>query len=225
MADFLEIDPSWPQGHPGAVVGVLGISGVDQSAGAPELEKVVQGLERDLAARFPDRAAIRAQEPVPAYTAYYKRFRKTYPVAHQVESVAVKGRRIPRRPPLVMAMFAAELKNLVLTAGHDRRALQGGVRLVSAQGGESFIRMGGEEKRIKAGDMFMADQRGVIADVIYGPDERTRITPSTGEVLFVAYAPAGVGPDRVLGHLRDIEGYCRLVCAQAKQELLELHLA
>ncbi len=201
------------------------MSGVDQGAGGSQLEEVVEGVERDLAARFPDRAAVRAQEPVPAYRAYYKRFRKTYPVAQQVESVAVKGRRIPRRPPLVMAMFAAELKNLVLTAGHDRLALEGGVRLVSARGGESFQRLDGREQLLKAGDMFMADQAGIIADVVYGPDRRTRILPSTSEVLFVAYAPAGVGPERVLGHLRDLEGYCRLLSADARQELLELHLA
>lgn len=225
MADFVEVESSWAREHPGAVVGVLGVSGVDQSEGAPELEKVVAAIEKDLAARFPDRAAIRATEPIPAYTAYYKRFKKTYQVAQQVESVALKGRRIPRRPPLVMAMFAAELKNHILTAGHDRRSLQGGVRLVSAQGGESFIRMGGEEKRIKAGDMFMADQAGVIADVIYGPDERTKIGPQTGEALFVAYAPPGVGPERVLAHLRDIEGYCRLISSGAEQDFFELHLA
>lgn len=38
----------------------------------------------------------------------------------------------------------------------------------------------------------MADGEGVISTVLFGPDQRTRITPGTTDVLFAAYAPTGV---------------------------------
>ena len=47
--------------------------------------------------------------PIPAYNACYKGFKKTYHVQLQLESVALKGRSIPRVAALMEAMFMAEL--------------------------------------------------------------------------------------------------------------------
>ena len=62
---------------------------------------------------------------IQAYAAYYERFNKTYHVQLQLESVALKGKSIPRVSALVEAMFMAELENLLLTAGHDLDVVQG----------------------------------------------------------------------------------------------------
>jgi DNA/RNA-binding domain of Phe-tRNA-synthetase-like protein len=58
--------------------------------------------------------------------------------------------------------------------------------------------------------------------VIYGPDRRTRILPETRRVLFTVYAPPGIAEEAVRQHLRDMEGYVRLIAPQAETELLQV---
>jgi len=189
------------------------------------LDKRKEELENQLRARFSDydRAALKALPTIQAYNAYYKRFKKTYHVQLQLESVIFKGRSIPPMAALVEAMFMAELKNLLLTAGHDLEAVQMPVRLDVAKGGERYIRLNGQEQELKAGDMMMADARGIISCVLYGPDFRTRIIPETRHVLFTVYAPAGIGEQAVYDHLQDIQANVLLVAPEASTESLEVY--
>jgi DNA/RNA-binding domain of Phe-tRNA-synthetase-like protein len=112
-------------------------------------------------------------------------------------------------------MFMAELKNLLLTAGHDFAAVQEPLTLEVAQGDEVYERINGQEQTPKAGDMQIADAQAIISNVIYGPDRRTRIRPETRQVLFTVYAPPGIGPDAVTRHLEDLEANVKLVSPEA----------
>lgn len=221
----LEVSPAWRQAFPNAAAGVLAVSGLVQPPAWPELDQASQQVEDQLRRRFGDRAAIKETPIAQAYTAYYKRFKKTYHVLQQVESVALKGKSIPRFSAAVQAMFTAELKNMLLTAGHDLDQVQGTVSLEVAQGDESFLGLGGRQAILKAGDMFIRDQAGIISAVIYGPDERTKITPATGRALFCVYAPPGVGGGPVEAHLQDIGSYLRLFAPQAAIDLLQVQQA
>jgi DNA/RNA-binding domain of Phe-tRNA-synthetase-like protein len=189
------------------------------------IDKRKQELETQLRARFSgyDRAALKALPTIQAYNAYYKRFKKSYHVQLQLESVALKGKSIPRVAALVEAMFVAELKNLLLTAGHDLEAVQMPVGLDVAEGTERYIRLNGQEQQLKTGDMMIADAQGVISSVIYGPDRRTQITSETGQVLFTVYAPPGIEKQAVRDHLQDIQANVLLVAPQAQVELLEVY--
>jgi len=163
---------------------------VTNPARHPELDRWIAECEGELRARFhgSDRAALKALPPIQAYTAYYKRYKKTYHVQLQLESVALRGRAIPRSPALVAAMVAVELKNLLLTAGHDLEAVQPPVTLTVATGSERYRLLSGQEQGLQAGDMMMADGQGVISSVLCGPDHRTRIAPETRQVFFAVYA-------------------------------------
>jgi DNA/RNA-binding domain of Phe-tRNA-synthetase-like protein len=220
-----QVSEKWLQDHPGAGAGVLAISGVDQPKSCPELDAATEAVEQDLKERFSSRDQIKDLPLVQAYNSYYQRFRSNYILVPQMESVALKGRSIPRFLPLVQAMFTAEIKNLILTAGHDLAAVQGGVRLLSADGEEVYTRLGGKEQGLKAGDMYMADDLGVISAVIPGPDDRTKISSATSEAMFAVYAAPGVGSELVESHLNDIESYIRLISPQAQTLLREVHWA
>lgn len=214
---------TWRTTYPGAAAGVLAMRGVANPEHHPALDERKQRLESDLRARFAgrDAAAIREIPQVQAYNAYYKQFKKTYHVQLQLESVALKGKPIPRVAGLVEAMFMAELGNLLLTAGHDLDALQGSVRLDIAAGEERYTLLNGQEQALKAGDMMMADDVGVISSVLYGPDRRTCITPQTRSVLFAVYAAPGIGEDAVRRHLEDIRANVLLISPEAVVELLQ----
>ncbi len=44
-----------------------------------------------------------------------------------------------------------------------------------------------------------------VSSVLYSPDQRTKMTIDTREVLFVVYAPAGVEKEGLQSHLEDIK--------------------
>ena len=156
-----------------------------------------------------------------SYRDYYKQFNKTYHVQHQLESLVFKDRDIPKVAALVEAMFMAELKNLLLTAGHDLNAIEPPLRIDVAKGTESYIRMNGEEQTLKAGDMMISDANGIVSCIIYGPDRRTRIRPDTDRVVFTVYAPPGIEERDVSRHLEDIRENVTVIAPGASVELLE----
>jgi DNA/RNA-binding domain of Phe-tRNA-synthetase-like protein len=221
---MFSVTEQWKSAFPDAHAGILVMRGVANPHYHAELEKRKRELEGELRARFDgaDRKAIEALSAIQAYNAYYKPFKKTYHVQHQLESIAFKGRQIPGTAALVEAMFMAEVKNQLLTAGHDMDALGPPIELNVSDGSERYILLRGEEQVLKAGDMFMRDGQGVISSILHGPDARTRITPETKNVLFAVYAPAGIDPQTVQGHLKDIRDNVLIVSPGAQVELLEV---
>jgi DNA/RNA-binding domain of Phe-tRNA-synthetase-like protein len=224
---MLIVSEAWKQAFPGAVVGVLVMQDVTNPERHAALDQRKQELESQLRSRFSEggRAAIKTLPVIQAYATYYERFKKTYHVQLQLESVALKGKAIPRVSALVEAMFMAELKNLLLTAGHDLAAVEEPIRLNVSTGNECYVLLNGQEQVLKPGDMFVADAQGVISDVIYGPDQRTRITATTRQVLFVVYAPAGIGAEVVHGHLVNIQANVTLVAPEAVVKSLDVYVA
>src|SRR5512136_1549900 len=172
---MLIVSEAWRKAFPGAVVGTMAMRDVTNPDSHAALDQRKQELESQLRLRFSagGRAAIKALPVIQAYAAYYERFNKTYHVQLQLESVALKGKSIPRVAALVEAMFMAELGNMLLTAGHDLDAVQSPLRLDVSTGDERYTLLNGQNQVLKPGDMFVADAQGVISDVIYGPDQRT----------------------------------------------------
>jgi len=216
-SQFLDVDPAWREAHPGASVGLIAMRGVANPASNDKLNDLAAALESDVRSRLEtaDRETIRALPPLPAYAAYYKRWWQRYHVAMQLESVAQKGKALPRVAALVEAMFIAELRNLLLTAGHDLDALELPVRLTVGSG-ESYLAPNGQETTVKAGDMVVADARGrVLSAIITGPSAVARIGPETTAALFYTYAPPGVDSSLIEAHLDEIERNVTLISPQA----------
>ncbi len=221
---MLEISAAWKDEYPDALVGVLAMRGVRNPDRHPELGRKKAALEEELRARYAseNRDSLRRHPVLAAYDAYYRRFGKTYHVQHQLESVAFKGKSIPSIAALVEAMFMAELRNLLLTAGHDWNAVESPLRIEVATGAESYLRMNGEEQVLKAGDMMIRDRLGPISCILYGPDRRTRIRPDTEDVVFTVYAPPGIAREDVEHHLEDIRDHVQLVAPGAAVVLIEV---
>lgn len=206
----IHVSPNVMQMYPGVSFGFLAIENLTNPAVHPGLEAQKIALEAELRLRWRDAAAVKSDEVIQAYTAYYKRFKKSYHVALQLESVALKGKSIPSVAALVECMFMAELADCLLTAGHDLDAVRGDVTVCAADGSEIYTLMRGEEQQEKPGDLHMRDEEGIISSIIYGPDRRTQIVPATTRALFTVYAPPGVGQMRVHNHTMRILDYIRL---------------
>ena len=222
---MLEIKPAWKSAFPGAHVGVLVMRNAFNPAHHIELEKQKTELEEQLRIQFArqDRAALASHPILKIYGEYYKRFKKTYHVQLQLESIVLKGKSIPTVASLVECMFMAEVKNMLLTAGHDLDTLQLPLTLDVTTGNESYVLLRGENQVVKAGDMIISDGLGIISNIIYGPDQRTQITAETHNVVFTVYAPAGIDKLTILQHLHDMRENVMLVAPQAQVELLEAY--
>ncbi len=209
--------------YPNISLGVLAMGGIENIKESATLEGEKATLATWLGARYASREAIKADETLGSYAAYYKRFKKNYHVFFQVESVAVKGKPIPRVNALVEAMFMAELRHGLLTAGHDLGMVRGTVTLDCATGAENYETMSGEEKTLKAGDMYVRDEAGVLSSIIYGPDKRTQITEETREALFTTYAVDGITREAVRTQMEDIARWVRLFSPQAEIRLMDVY--
>jgi len=179
-------------------------------------------VERRLRSLFAgaDRAAVKALPTIRAYTDFYHRFKKTYHVQLQLESVALKNRPIPKMPGLVKAMVMAELNSQLLTAGHDVAALDGQLVASVAQGTEHYQLLNGGNQELKPGDMCIADRTATISSVIYGPDHRTRLQAGTRHVCFTVYGVPGIAHAAIESHLADIRDAILLFASEAQVELL-----
>lgn len=181
-------------------------------------EKIDQVMEEELEeirnrhASY-DRKDFSATAPVLSYGSYYKRFKKTYPLIGQLESVVIHGKKIPPVGIPVEVMFLAELKNLILTAGHNLEAIEGPLAIDVATEPISYIGISGKETRVVPNDLYVRDERGVLSSILNGPDHRTRIDPKTENVVYFAYGVEGVTKEELYHHLHTIASF---LCRAAK---------
>lgn len=113
----------------------------------------------------------------------------------------------------------AELKNMLLTAGHDLEKVKLPLILKISEDTESYTGIGGKPAVTVPGDLMIQDAKSVISSIMKGPDQRTRITADTRQVLFTIYAPEGIRKDTIISHLNDIESYIRIFSPQSTTQL------
>lgn len=222
---MFEVTTAWKSAYPDACVGVLVMRHVSNPAHHPDLETQKAFLEERLRAQFSgqDRASLASHPILRAYSEYYRGFKKTYHIQLQLESIVFKGKSIPSVATLVEAMFMAEMQDLLLTAGHDLDVLQLPLTLDVATGDETYTLLRGEEQVLKAGDMMIRDPAGVISSILYGPDQRTQITPETTNAVFTVYAPPGVEEKAIVDHLQHIKENVLIFAPQALVQLFQVY--
>jgi DNA/RNA-binding domain of Phe-tRNA-synthetase-like protein len=224
---MIQVTENWQASHPAAALGVLSmrIEG-DPQYPSPHIDQV-STLEDQLRQRYAgmDRAALLELPQLAAYAAYYKRYKKTYHLLLQIESIVHKEKSIPKATPLVQAMFMAELNSLLLTAGHDLDLIQGPIRLDSARGDEVYTLLRGEQVTCKPADMVTMDSQGVFCSIIYGQDFRTRITENTRNLLYVVYIPPGIEGELIAAHLQELENNVVQIFRDVKTTFREIFFA
>jgi len=203
---------AWKEAHLGGIIGLLEISGLENTGPTLVLEREKRAVEDVLRQKYAgfSRAEFLALPVMDAYHRYYRKFGYTYHVLLQLESIVLKGKSLPSVSPLVDANFAAELGTLILTAGHDVEKLEAPVVIDLARKGDLISQLNGEQKEVPVGDMLMRDGHGVACSILRGQDNRSPISKDTTHVLYVAYAPPGVMEEQVGAQLGAVERYVRL---------------
>lgn len=205
-------------------LGVLVMTEVDNLASHSVLDKLKQELECELQKKYGEntRQELKDLHPIGSYVSYYKKFGYTYHVLPQLESVA-HGKAIPSVSPLVESMFMAELKNMLLTAGHDLEKIKGPLTFADCTGTEHYIGMNRKEITAIPDDKMIADRESVISSILKGPDCRTCIESGTQQVLYTVYAPQKIEDELILHHLNDIEAYVRTFSPSAHTPFIRVY--
>jgi DNA/RNA-binding domain of Phe-tRNA-synthetase-like protein len=208
----IKVTNAWKEAHPGAQIGLLEISGVDNSIPAPALDEEKRTIESRLREKYAgfSRDDFLQLPVMEAYHRYYRKFGYTYHVLLQLESVASKGKSLPDVSPLVDANFAAEVETLILTAGHDVARLEEPVLIDIARKGDQITQMTGKLKDVPVGDMLMRDAGGVACTILRGQDNRSPISRATTHVLYVSYVPDGVSEEQVQAQLAAMGKHVRM---------------
>ena len=219
------IEKDWRMQYPGASIGVLIVKEVSNPKYCEALQRKKAELISFLQSKFTTKADLFADDSIQKYSTYYKHYKKTYHVVAQMESIIFKGKTIPCIAALVEAMFMAELKSGLLTAGHDVDNLKMPLKIDIAKGDEKYSGIGGREQVTKTHDMMLQDGEGIISSVLGGPDDRTRITENTKKCMFVVYAPAGIRKYLIEEHFNEIIANGRLFAPDIVVESCEIYQA
>lgn len=209
---MIDLHPDINQRYADAPFGILLLHGVhtdaqSQAAFAALLQQEIKSL-RESCAGYERKAFCQTDTAMSAYIRYYKRYKKTYHVLPQLESI-LNGKPFPDTLPLIQALFMAELKTSLLIAGHDLRKCRPPLTILPAAGGETYEGSGGRAVAVKPADICLRDQNGFILSILYGQDEQTRITDATEDVLYLIDGVPGLTTAQVENGLDTLLGYVR----------------
>ncbi|MGC9372964.1 MAG: phenylalanine--tRNA ligase beta subunit-related protein [Thermovirgaceae bacterium] len=221
---MISVSDDWMETCPDVRVGIIALEGVQNTKGNTHLDRKRRLLEESLRGRYlgKNRKEIAKAPPFAEYQGYFRKFGHNYPVLLQLETVALKGRPLWSPSPLVSAMFMAELEWGFLTAGHYLDAISQPIHLDIAKGDEKYVTMGGKERVLKKGDMFLSDQAGILSSVLYGPDNMSMITPETSRALFTVYGPSMTEATAIRHYLEEIEKTVRVFSPDARKADLSI---
>lgn len=118
------------------------------------------------------------------YFRFFKKFKKTYPVMMQFESIMFKGQPFPSFNPITEIPYLLELTTHVLSGTHDIDCIQGPVVLFEGTEKAPFTGMRGTEAHTYPGDVCARDDGGIIFSMIAGADARTCAHPDSCHVFY-----------------------------------------
>ena len=177
---------------------------------------------RALKERFADydRKAVFSEN---VYFRFFKKFKKTYPVLMQLESILLKGRPFPHANPITAIPFLAELETQHLLGTHDVEQVQGSVRLFAGTEKAPFPGMRGEEVHTYPGDFCGRDDGGIIFSMIAGADDRTCVREGSAHVFYPAFGVAGQPTEALAAVLDRLGGYVKTLAPDAEmhRQLME----
>jgi len=211
---MIEITQDFSVIYPRAAVGILVLENVKAQYSVEKLDDIKREIILNLQKQFPDKNTLKEHSVIQAYSRYYKKFEKSYHVLGQLKSVIFENHPLSAGTGLIETVFIAELKNMLLTAIHDLDSIRFPLKIGVSSGEEVYTTLRGNEQCLKLGDMMVRDQAGVISSVIYGPDCRTCVTPSTSNSMMVVYAPDGIRREEIIDHFEAIKRIIGIISPQ-----------
>lgn len=160
-----------------------------------------------------DRKAVFGENP---YFRFFKKFRKTYPVMMQFESVLLKGRPFPEFNPVAEVAFLMELVTHVLSGAHDVDRISGSVKLYCATEKEEFPGLRGTPFHTYPGDFCGRDDKGIIFSFIAGADDRTCARLGSTHVFYPLFGTPDLPVDLLEEAMEVLVRYVKVLAPEAE---------
>src|SRR5947209_8503957 len=139
------------------------------------------------------------------------------PLAQQLEMVRKKG--LPGGSAPVRALLFAEMNSGLLMGAQNADAIEGG--LVYDVSGESENFQGMRAMvTCRQGELVLRDEKGIIASLFQGPDQRTRLTKETQNIIFFVFAVPGIEVQEIQEGLETIRGIFQAACSQFSTQVI-----
>lgn len=162
-----------------------------------------------------DRKAVFGENP---YFRFFKKFKKTYPVMQQFESVLFKGRPFPEGNPAATLPFLAEICTQVLSGAHDIDCLDGPLTIFTPDSRLPFDGMRAESTHTYPNDVCGRDGSGIIFSMIAGADKRTCVHPDSRHIFYPVFGTPDTPPALILSTLDRIVSYVQVLAPAAEIE-------
>lgn len=162
-----------------------------------------------------ERRAVFGEDP---YFRFFRKFKKTYTVMLQFESVIVKGQPFPFENPVTEVPFLFELTTCMLSGTHDVERIEGGVELFLGTEKAPFVGMRGRELHTYPGDFCGRDGAGIIFSEIAGTDGRTCAREDSRHVIYPVFGTPGMARETVEGALAALWRYVQTLAPTAQTE-------
>ena len=162
-----------------------------------------------------DRKAVFGENP---YFRFFKKFKKTYPVMMQFESIMFKGRPFPEEDPIMGVPFLLELTTFVLSGTHDLKCVDGPVNLFTPSEKLPFPGMRGEEAHTYPHDICGRDNSGIIFSMIAGADDRTCIHPDTRHLFHPVFGTPDTSAESIADAVKRLEFFVKILAPNAEIE-------
>ena len=189
----------------GIPLGILEVKYPVEGCGRAALHALV---ERELKAVF-------GENP---YFRFYRKFKKTYPVMQQFETVMFKGRPFPEEDPVTAVPFLLELTTFVLSGTHDIDRIDGPLTIFTPDAKLPFDGMRGDSTHTYPNDICGRDDTGIIFSMIAGADSRTCVHPDSRHVFYPVFGTPDIAPALIEDALETLSGFVRTICPGAKTE-------
>jgi len=196
----INLTESLKENYPVSIFGNMIIRDVPNSKRNETLEERKRSLEREIKEKYAD---VNKDKMIHYYNTYFKMWSKMYPIEYQIKTLK-DGGKFPQVSVIVDCMFIAELKNKILTSGHDLDEIKGDLTFDIAQGGEEYLKINGQKQELKKNDVFLKDNEGILASILFGPARRTSISLKTKNALFFAWSPYTLDKEIIRSHLNEI---------------------
>ncbi len=202
----LKINADAKSAYPDLKVSAVEVGFTDEPKFNQELIDLKKELENNVRKDYKNPENL---EIVKKYNLFFKKFDSKVPMEFQIKSI-LNNREIPVMHPVLTCMFMAELKNAILTAGHDLSKLGDEIEVLRSDGTEEYTKINEKTQKLKNNDIFATDGISIISSVLYGPDSRTKITEKTKHYLFMCYS-FGLGNEEIETHMNDILSYLKIL--------------
>ena len=127
---------------------------------------------------------------IDTYADFFQSFGYPCPLVKHLKRTVNSG--FPQYALFVDAHFMAEMCAGILVAVTDFDRFDGKLTLDVARKGEICAGMGHREFVLKENEIVLRDEKDIVCVLCQGADEKTRVTGTTSNVLFYAYAVPGI---------------------------------